>query len=630
MKNLNKYKMAVALLFGVLGLVLSRLSIKVDDYYNLHIPWSLIFPILAALAYGTKGAFFALPSAFISFIISPERGWGNILTAFLYALWFLIHGYFAGRIDEKKYSRHKVYLVQIGYLIIFTIVYACLYQTFTLLNKPVPFGLDSVERFMAVSTMKMDIFNNIFTLSLILSVASIMLTIPHARFILGLGKREYADENLLIFSTACILSLLLFTLDGLLNRFFLMHMGSYTSIFAPNSGGILKICMLYFLVALVCDIAIGITEKYLRSVADTKKSEMRYKNIFDNIMDLYLEVDYSGEILLVSPSASKIFKYTAAYMNGKNIKDFCCDPNQLETVFETTIELGNTNNIEILFKRSDDTTAYLLLNAIHSVQEEKLLITASDISEYKASEMARIELAESLNAELESKVIERTRQLQNAYNELESFSYTVSHEFKTPIRAILAYMDMIEDDTAYAVKGIKKTCDETISMIDGVLRHAKASYSKMNYEMINMNALVESVCDELKVFMDDRKLKLNINKLPLVKADRFLIRQALYNIVSNSVKFSSSKPITEINVGCMHSDTIYTFYFADNGVGFDKKYSDKLFGLFNRMHTSEEFEGSGVGLATVRKIIERHGGEVYIEAKPGKGCVILFTIPIQL
>lgn len=239
----------------------------------------------------------------------------------------------------------------------------------------------------------------------------------------------------------------------------------------------------------------------------------------------------------------------------------------------------------------------------------------------------------NLNQHLTEMVEKRTEELRNSYESLESYSYTVSHELKTPVREIRAYADVLTEDVGKSLPAqsvadlaqIRHICDDTIVMIEEMMEYAKAGYVDLNIVRLDLGAIVKDCTEEICHSLPDREIAVDLFPLQKIDGDRFLIRQAVFNILSNAVKFSD-KEETRITVGNMINGDDVTYYFADNGVGFDSADANKVFGLFNRMHTKKEFEGNGIGLATVKKIIERHGGTIQIYAEKGKGCVVFFTL----
>jgi len=243
-----------------------------------------------------------------------------------------------------------------------------------------------------------------------------------------------------------------------------------------------------------------------------------------------------------------------------------------------------------------------------------------------------------LNEELEHKVAERTDELQNALNELEAFTYTVSHDLKSPLRAIEGYSRFVLEDlesgpgeeTAEMIHNIRNISLDMIEMINKLLEYSTMTKTEIVEESVDSGELFKSIINELLSVNSDRNIELKvITELPVVSADKVLFRQVLYNILSNAVKFTKLKDRAIIEVGCSINEGEYIFHVRDNGVGFDMQYSGKLFGIFQRLHTKDEFDGSGIGLVTVKKIIQKHGGRVWIKGSMGQGATVYFTLPVE-
>ena len=240
-----------------------------------------------------------------------------------------------------------------------------------------------------------------------------------------------------------------------------------------------------------------------------------------------------------------------------------------------------------------------------------------------------------LNDELENKVIERTAQLESVNKELESFSYSVSHDLRAPIRAINGYTRILVEDYAGKLDtGGKKVLQSIIhnskkmgELIDDLLAFSKLERKQVNVSNIDMAALVQFVKDEL-VFDDHETIPHFVIKLlPAAKGDESLIKQVWINLISNAIKYSKYKPETNIEIGAYEKENLVVYYVKDEGAGFDMRYYDKLFGVFQRLHSQEEFEGTGIGLAIVQKIVNRHNGTVWAESVLDKGTTFYFSLP---
>ena len=284
-----------------------------------------------------------------------------------------------------------------------------------------------------------------------------------------------------------------------------------------------------------------------------------------------------------------------------------------------------------------------LIGALNIGWEEPRAITPEEME--IASEVAgmitiAIEQARLLKetkryaAELEQHVRDRTAQLEAANKELEAFSYSVSHDLRAPLRAIDGfsrmiledYIDKLDDEGKRFLNIIQGNTKKMGQLIDDLLVFSRLGRQEIRASGIDMGKLAKAVSEELKLAVPERKLKFTINTLIPAQGDQAMIRQVFVNLLSNAVKFTRSTKTSIIEVGGWTEENENIYYVKDNGVGFDMQYVSKLFGVFQRLHSSSEFEGTGVGLAIVQRIIHRHGGRVWAEGEVEKGATFYFTL----
>jgi len=215
----------------------------------------------------------------------------------------------------------------------------------------------------------------------------------------------------------------------------------------------------------------------------------------------------------------------------------------------------------------------------------------------------------------------------------------VSHDLKSPLRAIKAYGNIIleehnetlDDGTNEMLHNVDNICSNMIIMIEKLMEYSKMTHLSITKEEVNISEMFTSAFEECISICPERFIKFEFETgMPTVLADSVLLRQVIYNIISNAIKFTRNKEKASIIAGCKRGIDEYIFYVKDNGVGINMEFSKKLFGIFQRLHSSDEFEGNGIGLATVRKIIQRHGGKTWIEGKVNEGTVVYFTLPVKL
>ena len=240
-----------------------------------------------------------------------------------------------------------------------------------------------------------------------------------------------------------------------------------------------------------------------------------------------------------------------------------------------------------------------------------------------------------LNAELEQRVIQRTAQLESANEELESFSYSVSHDLRAPLRHINGFADMLlqnyheqlPEDAKHYLDTIIRSANMMGTLIDDLLQFSRTGRAEMRKKILDMTQALEDALCQIKQSIPDRSIEWRIAHLPRVYGEYNLLQLVWTNLIDNAVKYTRHKDAAVIEVGCKEDGNEFIFFVADNGVGFDMQYAHKLFGVFQRLHSSAQFEGTGIGLANVRRIISRHGGKTWAEAELGIGAKFYFSIP---
>ena len=240
----------------------------------------------------------------------------------------------------------------------------------------------------------------------------------------------------------------------------------------------------------------------------------------------------------------------------------------------------------------------------------------------------------SFNQKLEQMVTDRTHELKVANNELESFSYSISHDLRAPLRSIHGYMNIFaeeygskfDDEANRLVNIILKNGQKMGQLIDDLLAFSQLGRKELVKSEVVMNAIVESIVEEYQKLDIGRVLEISVLQLPIAHADNTTIRQVWVNLISNAVKYSKHKEKIIIEIGSLEKDDDLIYYVKDNGAGFDMKYYGKLFGVFQRLHSDSEFEGTGVGLAIVQRVIAKHGGKVWATAKVNEGATFFFSL----
>ncbi|MFA6310147.1 MAG: ATP-binding protein [Sterolibacterium sp.] len=368
-----------------------------------------------------------------------------------------------------------------------------------------------------------------------------------------------------------------------------------------------------------------------------RESEEKYRTIFEESFDGLFITSPAGKILDINKKGVQMFGYVSKdEMQSLDLaRDVYAYPPDRERIL-AMVEAQGTAEYEIVVKKKGGGTMVTHC-ALTAVKDHQGAISTyrgiiRDITESKKAEEEIRKLAQ----ELEQRVAERTAELEAANKELEAFAFSVSHDLRAPLRHIDGFVGLLQERAAGGLDAeslrymatISKAARRMEALIDDILSFSRMGRAEMARTRLDLGALVREVIRELETETRDRAVAWRIAELPVVSGDRAMLRVVLVNLLSNALKFTQPRAQAEIEIGCEAGDKAENVIFVrDNGVGFDMQYADKLFGEFQRLHRAEEFEGTGIGLANVRRVISRHGGRTWAEGKVDGGATFSFSLP---
>jgi hypothetical protein len=360
------------------------------------------------------------------------------------------------------------------------------------------------------------------------------------------------------------------------------------------------------------------------------------------------ETDPQGRITYANDPFCRISKYSREEVIGRDHRDILISgihPREFWKKMWGIIRHGKIWRGEIQNRAKDGTTYWVDTVIVpllgRDEKPETYLAIGFAITERKLAEeewkRAEKEI-QDLNTALEGRVLERTAQLKAVNDELEAFSYSVSHDLRAPLRHVSGFVELLQREAGASLSEkslrylstISKSAQRMGELIDDLLTFARIGKSDLQKTNVSLAALVQDVLGDFQAATKERNILWDIQLLPTVHADPALMRQVLVNLMSNAVKFTSACDEAKIEIGSSSSPTgDAVIFIRDNGAGFDPRYADKLFGVFQRLHSRDEFEGTGIGLANIQRVILRHGGRVWAEGVVDGGATFSFSIPKQ-
>lgn len=379
-----------------------------------------------------------------------------------------------------------------------------------------------------------------------------------------------------------------------------------------------------------------------REIAERRRAELRsgyLASIVESSADAIIGQSLDGTIVSWNAGASRVYGHKKTDMIGKPTS--CLLPAEYEeelSILLSRVAHGErADEVESVRLRNDGTMFDVSASFSPILDEKGTIIGVSMIERDITRRMHAEEALQSLNAELEEKVRQRTEDLESAVGELEAFSYSVSHDLRAPLRAMHGFAESLVEDAADRLQADERALLQRIQnsagrmdrIIEDLLMLSRAGNHRIEKEVVNLGDMARSAIEELRVASPERTVEWDIESGLLAWGDPGLLRLVVQNLVGNAFKYTEQKEGARIVIG-VESRALesVTYFVRDDGIGFDPELADKLFRPFSRLHGSDEFEGSGIGLATVERIVRRHGGGVSADGRKGEGATFRFRLPV--
>ncbi len=368
---------------------------------------------------------------------------------------------------------------------------------------------------------------------------------------------------------------------------------------------------------------------------EKRRTEQRFQLLVETAREGIWVIDADSKTTYVNRFLAEMLGYTVEEMLGRPLLSFMDEEGK--RLAQESIDRrrqGITEVLDFKLTRKDGAPVWSIVSTAPMYDEKGQYIGAlATITDVTARRNAEEEVRK-LNAELERRIAERTAQLEFSNRELEAFAYSVAHDLRAPLRSIASFSDALTEDCADRLdemgldylKRIRGGAQRMAELIDCILALSRVNRTALVTSQCDLSAMARAIAEQLQLLHPERNVRFTLQEGLVVQGDPQLLRSVLENLLGNAWKFTRERPVAEIEFGATEAQGVRQYFVKDNGAGFDMAYRDKLFGVFQRLHAQSEFEGNGVGLATVQRIIRRHGGRVWGEGQPGRGACFTFTL----
>ncbi len=632
------YKVYISLVLGWIGFGINFRAISFDfPPYQADLLPGLVFPMVVALAwgwpYGLLSATLGLGCQTGWFLQLPQGGWEPFVTIPVLSFWIAWHGWCAGRRKSGCFPALNPYSAEIAFRIGNTLVLYTLLRWVLNLQPPswvthdAPLGF---VHFLAVSQTVNAYF--------VLLIADVVLNLGPVRKLFGLRQRPGQITTGYVISAAVLFGLLFWVIDGLMDYYKFREHLRFLIFKAPENvldSILLNVSSpdLFARTAFVAACLTGgllvsrLLRKQLEGEAALRESETRYRRLHETMRDAFVQMDMAGRIVDFNHAYQEMIGHGDEKLSGMNEADLTPSrwhAAQFDIIKEQVVRLGRSQVYEKEYVRADGSVfpvelrTFLIRDDTHNPMGMWAIVR--DITQRKQAELER---------EKAMTALERSNE------DLKQFAYVASHDLQEPLRMVASYTQLLAerykdqlDDKAnkfihYVVDGAARMQ----ALIRDLLAFSRVETHIQEFKTVDAQSALGVAVFNLKTMIDDTSALVITDDLPKVRADETQLSQVFQNLINNGIKFQKKSQIPRIHISVRPQNGCWCFTVQDNGIGIESRYREKIFQVFQRLHTRHEYPGTGIGLALCKRIVDRHGGQIWFESSPAKGTTFYFTIP---
>lgn len=378
--------------------------------------------------------------------------------------------------------------------------------------------------------------------------------------------------------------------------------------------------------------ALVVSGPHGQQVFSLNGSEHPYRVLVEQMSEGAATLDPGGIVLYSNRRLANLLHKPLELVVGQSLCEHMGATNRavFQRMLSQALHKETRGEITIQADGAAPITLLISLASINTLETQLLCLVLTDLSEQKRAAAS----INHLNTDLEQRVRERTAQLEATNKNLDAFCYSVSHDLRAPLRAIDGFSTIVLNEFAphlpeeaqHHLRMVHQNAQQMSQMIEALLGLSRAGRQALRIQTVPPSTMVQEIVADLRARHPDRRVEFQIGDLPECRADAALLRQVFVNLLDNAFKYTRKRAVARIDVGCRHEAGRQVYFVRDNGAGFDMQYADRLFRVFQRLHSAKEYEGTGVGLALVQRIIHHHGGEIWAEAAVDQGATFFFTL----